>query len=698
MGRTEKATRFYAVRAVLAAALFAAGLFILSVVLSERGNTPFVIDSLLAGTAHRAEIIDGNTMRTLEADPTWEVALPPQQIDTIEIDVDSYDYRAGSDMQNRVIQVYIRENDEETFLYRKHREIHILKTGANFISLDTDDPVSFLRMDFFDNGGNEITVSRIVINPKVRLNKWMIASAFLILLIMLYAAHTCMRRGEAVFFSVTAGILFAAGSLAILKTESRPISWFYLSALTVGFLLFYQLANLTQKDGGSERLYRVLVLLSVFSLAFLWMVLTPFEDAPDEKMRYALITYLAEHKSLPRGDTKEILDPIWGFSYGFMPLLPCIISAVFRNIASLFTTDAGILLRAARMESVLSTVGTAWASMGIADLAFKRKSVRLAFPLLVGLYPVVLFLGTYTNVDSFALFTTALIVLFWLRGSRSGWKRGDMIGLAVSIGLCALSYYNSYGFILMSIFFFLITSIRAGKKKGSIAGSALIIFAIAFLIAGWWFIRNLVLYDGDLFARNFLTKTQELYALDGMKPSQLETLKEAGVSLSYMLFQKGFLLWTYLGFIGVFGRMSLWMLPSIYRGYTIFFIVCLAALLPSVLAGIRSLFRRRVTDGMVIRLHILAAGLIPVILSIMYSYTSDYQPQGRYVMPAFIPFAFFLADGAEKLEVLLDRVLDRLPEKWAGLLKGKAGLLPAVFSVIMIIVIYLHVVLPYDLV
>ena len=39
--------------------------------------------------------------------------------------------------------------------------------------------------------------------------------------------------------------------------------------------------------------------------------------------------------------------------------------------------------------------------------------------------------------------------------------------------------------------------------------------------------------------------------------------------------------------------------------------------------------------------------LIPIILSIKYSYSIDYQPQGRYIMSILIPIALFMSIGYE---------------------------------------------------
>lgn len=40
---------------------------------------------------------------------------------------------------------------------------------------------------------------------------------------------------------------------------------------------------------------------------------------------------------------------------------------------------------------------------------------------------------------------------------------------------------------------------------------------------------------------------------------------------------------------------------------------------------------------------------MPLVLTIYYSYTMDYQAQGRYVLPALVPFMAYVVKGLEKL-------------------------------------------------
>ena len=49
--------------------------------------------------------------------------------------------------------------------------------------------------------------------------------------------------------------------------------------------------------------------------------------------------------------------------------------------------------------------------------------------------------------------------------------------------------------------------------------------------------------------------------------------------------------------------------------------------------------------------------IMPFILSLYYSYATDYQPQGRYILPMLLPFAYYCVRGLCKGCALLERRL-----------------------------------------
>ena len=84
--------------------------------------------------------------------------------------------------------------------------------------------------------------------------------------------------------------------------------------------------------------------LELFFYAFIlgiwlaWAWILPFNEGPDEYMRSRIVEYIVEYGKLPTGYQQEIMDYSWGFTYGFRPILPQILEAVFVRVGMLFTS------------------------------------------------------------------------------------------------------------------------------------------------------------------------------------------------------------------------------------------------------------------------------------------------------------------------------------------------------------------------
>ena len=200
----------------------------------------------------------------------------------------------------------------------------------------------------------------------------------------------------------------------------------------------------------SENKLKYIIALFIFTTLFLLAMNFNTTFCPDESMRYDVPLYIFNHNMLPNGDELEIINPIWGFSYGYTPYLPSLISFVFMKITSLFTMNPSALLMAARMTSILSGVFTYLICYSIGEELFSSKKIINLFSILVALLPQFIFLSSYINNDSFSVFTTALILLMWIKGVKANWSYKICVFLGIALGLCALTYYNAYGFILCS--------------------------------------------------------------------------------------------------------------------------------------------------------------------------------------------------------------------------------------------------------
>ena len=248
-----------------------------------------------------------------------------------------------------------------------------------------------------------------------------------------------------------------------------------------------------------------------------------------------------------------------------------------------------------------------------------------------------------------------MIVYAWVRYLDEGWIYKNCVILALGVAACALSYYNAYGFILCSIFFFGITLFMEAKKKGKYTDfvkKGLLVCVIVLLLAAWWFIRNAILYDGDFIGMNASTICAEKYAKKNYKPSNRRTPQMAGYSLLDMLNygfpQEDGFSWVELvsgSFVGRFGNMDVFMPKWLINNYLDFIKAgfLLIFLHPVKTFAIR--VKKQWSVKGIFNWCMLVAMIIPNILNAYYSYASDYQPQGRYSLPMIVPLTYFMVMG-----------------------------------------------------
>ena len=372
--------------------------------------------------------------------------------------------------------------------------------------------------------------------------------------------------------------------------------------------------------------------------------------APDEYMRYDIPLFIYHHSYLPQGNEKEILNAIWGFSYGFTPYLPSLISVFFMKIASIFTTNTVHLLIAARLTSVFAGALTFFVCCKIGEEIFNHRLTIYLFSIFVSLLPQFMYLSLYLNNDSFSIFTTALIVYGWIKGIKTNWHYKWCIFLGISIGLCALTYYNAYGFILCSIIIYFVSCYKKKIDLKTFLKKGMLIAIFAFIVAGWFFIRNAMIHNGDFLGMNSMYACGEKYAKQGYQLSQRSTYQNQGISLFSMIFGTDWLMTTIKSFICATGYMQ--NIISGKRFYLYLMIILLGIIMMVIALKRKCQLRFKFENYFVISLILCI--LIPFILSIKYSYSIDYQPQGRYVMSILIPIALFMSVGYEYLSKLIE--------------------------------------------
>lgn len=399
----------------------------------------------------------------------------------------------------------------------------------------------------------------------------------------------------------------------------------------------------------------IMLTISVFVITFLCACTFSMDSCPDEYMRFPLARFIFEHGYLPNGDEEEIRATLFGFSYGYTPYLPTLLSAGLMRIVGLFTQGEWKLLVAARMVSCLSVTALAYVSCRIGHAAFGSRRSGFLCGVIVALTPQVLFLGSYVNNDAMALLSVALMVYAWVLGcGREGWTRRTEMLLAVGVAICSLSYYNDYGFILGSIIVYFVSSLVSGRGLARTFRGAAFISVIVLALAGWFFVRNAAIHNGDFLGTRTMYASGEVYGATEWKMSNRVTMAARGYDF-YQAFlnpqtslnDTPWFIMTLKSFLCTTGYM-MYQLPR-----PAFYAYCVLILLGSIFVVV-GIFRRRAEGdksnqegrlpGVIVACLALAS-FITVSLSLYYSYSVDYQAQGRYVIACIVPLALLLTAG-----------------------------------------------------
>ena len=386
-------------------------------------------------------------------------------------------------------------------------------------------------------------------------------------------------------------------------------------------------------------------------LVFLWCLagaaLIRVEFCPDEWARRLLSDFMVKNGVLPVGEEAEIVMENYGFSYAIYPYLASMLNALCMRIAGIFTGSERVMLAASRMCSVISIGLCAVHLQKIGNLLLRRRAVAMLFAGLTCFLPQVMFLGMYQNNDALALCGIVAVIYSVLAGHRNSWRWVDCIRLGLWTAVTLLSYYNAYGWLLVCGVA-AVASFLSGRKKErkEIFLKWAAILGIILAAAGWFFIRNAALHDGDFLGfRTEAADRQRLIEQGWQFKNYRRPSEIPGYTLIQMLTEERcqYLVACLKSFIGVFGNMDLFM-----DGWVYFFYY--AVLLFAGFCFVWLIFRARKTaeekwflgGGA-------AAALITFGLTLYNSYFTDYQPQGRYLIATAVLMAFAIASFVNRL-------------------------------------------------
>lgn len=395
----------------------------------------------------------------------------------------------------------------------------------------------------------------------------------------------------------------------------------------------------------------ITLLLGVVSLLYLfWAMVIPFGEGPDEPLRYDIGQFIYKYHELPEAGDPRLGDFGHGVSYAPLPQFPYIIGGLLMIFAGPFVPEH-YLFYVHRLVSVIPGVISVLLVYLICSKLNLKKNLKMLITCLFAFVPQYAFVNSYVNQESFSICVNIFIIYIWIKGIESKWNMKSVILLAVGISLSLLSYLNGYVTIPVTGLILLLT-LRGSRRD--IIKKSVVLISVIFVLSGWWFIRNFIIYNGDFLGLSTMTNIANELGQVGSRPIDRLTPQRQGISFKQMFIDMGWFQSSYRSFWAVFGGMNIPIDIKYYLYIGLLHFISLIGLVIAFRDNMINWITRKIKIREMIFSFKIEISLVLVIfitfgLTVYYSYYSDFQPQGRYLFPALFPIIYFIGIGFDKL-------------------------------------------------
>ncbi len=441
----------------------------------------------------------------------------------------------------------------------------------------------------------------------------------------------------------------------------------------------------------SEHRGITLVLIIFLILGGIYGTLTPIFEAPDEIQHYFHVKHIADGKGLPvlsregkaiyaqegaqpslyyligalatfwinTGDAEELL--------AYNPYVNLGVPSIHGNKNMILHADregfpyhgTTLAVHVLRYLSLLFGASTVLATYLLALQVFSGgKTLALGAAIPTAFNPEFIFTNATMNNDGLITALCSLALLSSVLLLKRGPSLGGYVGLGVVAGLAAVTKLTGLGLLVLVLVTLLIIAVRYSPKE-AIKGGAIII-GLIILLAGWWYLRNWILYQDP-------TGMSVFFDALGSPPGRKLTLSKFVAEL------EGFK----LSYWGVFGWFNILVSSWLYRFFDFLVVLGTVGLALAVVRGLRK--PRTMSPAslllMLAWVAVVAAGYV------RYNQMID-AATGRLVFPAISCFSIILAWGLIQVP----------PQKYA---KPFVGILGASMLLAAIICPFLYIVPAY---
>jgi hypothetical protein len=270
-----------------------------------------------------------------------------------------------------------------------------------------------------------------------------------------------------------------------------------------------------------------------------------------------------------------------------------------------------------RLTSVLLGTLTVLACAAVFRLLFAEAWQRLLALSMVAFWAQFAYVSSVLNNDNLAILLVTLALLLVLQQQRHSytWRRAFLLGVVLGAALLTKA---TLGLLVIPMALVTIFDRRAWRYAVLTAG-------VTALVAGWWYMRNWVLY-GDPTSIGAILETWP-----GVTIREGEIAWDIGIGRAWYAYES---LWAR------FGHGAVAVGAELYTFYNLLIVVVLAGI------GVRLWQLRKAPEVDQLRLlTLLSFGVIWVFGVVYYSSISNSGNQGRYLLPGIAVWAAGIAYG-----------------------------------------------------
>ncbi len=387
-----------------------------------------------------------------------------------------------------------------------------------------------------------------------------------------------------------------------------------------------------------------ITLFAFLSLGLFYSYYTPLWNPPDEERHFAYLEYIAQNHKLPHlkidQENTHIAQAI------HPPLYYLVASLFYRHNGKVLSEEISVndgpgfntivhpkdesefpysgKARTAHVLRYLSLV------LGAVTICFIYWIVLVIFPgktllasaaaLFAGMNPQFLHISASVSNENLSSALSTIYLFILLGYLNYPVKTRNHIVTGALLGCCLLSKTSTVFYVPLTVCVIAWSTIPHKRK---LIKSLLLISGMATLVAGWWYLRNWLVFD-DLLLKKFLIASQPW------------GLRSTPFSMSYLT---TIVSNTFISFFGNFGAMQI-VIPGTH-------LIVYGGIMGVGVAGLcRMLIKRELTSlqtqALVLLFFSLLGGLA-IFLSLNVSYRGVYM--GRYLFAVIAPISILTCTG-----------------------------------------------------